>query len=203
MGNLNACEITANAKTISLRTAKGRLAYPNIWKPGTQRNDDGSSTSKYSVSLVFPRGADLGELNKAIDLAAEAKFGKNFRKEFPKLRRPILQTSDYPKMGYDADAFPQFIRTSADPEFGAPGVVDHQPMQLNAQDHGHEVYAGRWALLTLNVRAYDRAGNKGVGLYLNNVQLLEHGDKLSGGRAAAVSEFEPVAISDSADAMFR
>lgn len=197
--NLKACEITGTGKTISVRTAKGRLAYPYVFKPNTQTNPDGSAKSKYGVSLVFPKGTDLSELNKAIDMAAEAKFGKNFKKDHPKLRRPILVTAESPKMGYDPEAFPSFIRTSADPEYGQPGVVDHM---LNKVEESHEVYAGRWAALTINVRGYDTAGNKGVGLYLNNVQILEHGEKMSGGRASAASEFQPVDISDSADALF-
>lgn len=199
--NLKACEITSSGKTIAVRTAKGRLAYPHVFKPNTQTNDDGTTTTKYSTSLVFPKGTDLSELNRAIDLAAEAKFGKDWKREVPRLRRPILNTAEYPKMGFPADDFPNFIRTSADPEFGEIGVADHQPMKLTEKD-AHEVYAGRWALLTINVRAYDRKGNRGVGLYLNNVQVLEHGEKLSGGRADPMTEFQAIDISDSADAIF-
>lgn len=190
----NKCEITSREKNITVRTARGRLSYPWLFAA----NEDG----KYSVSLLFPKSADLSALNEAVDLAAKALFGPDYAKKYPKLKKPTLNTADSPSIGADADAFPVFIRTStrADPARRPPQVVDHTAALVT--DPG-EVYAGRWAMLTITVRAYDRDGNKGVTCYLNNVQILEHADKLGGGGRSASEEFSPVDISESADAMFR
>lgn len=190
------CEITSREKTITLRTAKGRLSYPWLFGP----NEDG----KYSASLLFPKKADLSALNEAVDLAAKALFGPDYAKKYPKLKKPLLDTAMSPAIGADAEAFPVFIRTStrADSSRRPPQVVDHGANPVT--DPG-EVYAGRWAMLTITVRAYDRDGNKGVTCYLNNAQILEHADKLGGGGRSASEEFAPVDISEceSADALFR
>lgn len=188
------CAITSQAKSIIVRTAKGRLSYPWLFAA----NEDG----KFATSLLFPKSADLSALDTAVDLAAEVLFGPDHAKKYPKLKKPLLRTADSPAIGADAEAFPVFIRTSTrkDPQRPAPQVVDHD---ANPVADPSEVYAGRWAMLTVSVKAYDRDGNKGVTCYLNNVQLLEHGERLSAGGRPASEEFEAVPVSDSADSLFR
>lgn len=192
--NTNACAITSREKNIVVRTARGRLSYPSLFSP----NKDG----KYSTSLLFPKGADLTALEEAVDLAAKETFGPDYAKKYPKLKKPFLKTAESPAIGADAEAFPTFIRTSTNADSNRPGpqVVDHQPAPVTDPT---EVYAGRWAMLTITVRGYDRDGNKGVTCYLNNVQVLEHGERLSGGGRPASEEFEAVPISESADELFK
>lgn len=189
------CEITSKGPPVRIRTAKGLLSYPKLFTP-----EDG----KWSVSLLFPKSADLSAFNEAVDLAAKDKFGPDYAKKYPKLKKPFLNTADSPSIGADPEAFPTFIRTSTKAEGNnktPPGVVNHKMDPVTAESG--EVYAGRWAMLTLSVKGYDTDGNKGVTCYVNNVQLLEHGTPLGGGRVQASSEFEAVPISDSADALFQ
>lgn len=188
------CEIVSKGKGIKVRTARGRLSYPQVFAP----NEDG----KYATSLLFHKSADLSALNEAIDLAAKELFGPDVAKKYPKLKRPILNTAESPAIGVDAEEFPFFIRTSTKAGDGKPKpqVVDRE---VDPITEPHEVYAGRWAMLTIVVKAYDRDGNKGVTCYLGNVQVLDHGDKLGGGSGPASEEFAAVPVSDSADALFR
>jgi len=178
----------------SIRTAKGRLSYPYLFSP----NKD----NKYSASLLFPKNADLSALEAAIESAAKETFGPDYAKKYPKLKKPILRTADSPAIGADPEAFPFFIRASTKAAADKPGpqVVDHDVAPVTDP---REVYAGRWAILSIVVKGYDRDGNKGVTCYLGNVQVLEHGDRLGGGAIPASQEFEPVDISESADALFR
>ncbi len=192
----NECKITSqgNGNGVKVLTAKGRLSYPYLFSP----NKD----EKYSASLLFPKSADLSALKEAIELAAKETFGPDYLKKYPKLKRPILNTAESPAIGVDADEFPVFIRTStkAAADKPAPQVVDHAK---NPVTDPRDVYAGRWARLSIVIKGYDRDGNKGVTCYLNNVQVLEHGERLGGGSASAADEFEAVAIDDSADALFK
>lgn len=202
MSKLNSCEITSRGKRVNVRTARGKLSYPAIFQPSVQQNEDGSERRKYGTSLLFPKGTDLSALEEAVDLVAKERFGPDVAKKYPKLRKPFLKTSDFPNIGADAEQYPVLIRTSANTEYGRPGVVDAQNRAVN-EDRADQVYAGRFARLTISVFAYDRAGNKGVSFGLSNVQLLDDDEPLSAMRRAAESEFEAVPISGDASDMFR
>jgi hypothetical protein len=187
------CEITSREGSIKVRTARGILSYPWLFAPR-----DG----KWSTSLLFPASADISALNEAVELAAKEFFGPDYLKKYPKLKRPILKTAESPRIGADPEAFPVFIRTSTRANDGRPSpeVVDHL---MTPVEDSSEVYPGRWAMLSITVKGYDTDGNKGVTCYLNNVQLLEHGDKLAGASRSAADDFVAVDISDSADALFK
>lgn len=181
--------LLSTGKRIEVMTAEGRLSYPNILKPGIQTTPDGITKEKYSTSLLFPKDTDLSVLQEAIDLAAKAKFGNDYKKKYPKFKLPLLSVSDYPAIGVDAQEFPWLIRTSADPQHGKPDVINLQKLPVTAPD---QVYAGRWAILTVTVFAYDKAGNRGVSLGLHNVLLLRDDEPLGGGRVRASSQFDAV-----------
>jgi hypothetical protein len=63
---------------------------------------------------------------------------------------------------------------------------------LNERDF----YAGCFARAEIIAYAYDQAGNKGIGLSLQNVQKLRDGDRL-GGRKDAADVFD--AVGDASD----
>ena len=193
----NKCTITStDADGVRVRTAKGRLSYPSLFSPN---KDD-----KYSASLLFPKDADLSELEAAIETAAKLFFGPDYAKKYPSLKRPILLTAKSPAIGVDPEAFPFFIRasTKAASDKPKPGVVGWDPKAGPITDPS-EAYPGRWAILSIKVKGYDKDKNKGVTCYLSNAQLLERGDRLGGGGIPASEEFEAVDISESADALFR
>jgi hypothetical protein len=191
----NVFTIRSKGEGILVRTAKGRLSYPSLFSPN---KDD-----KYSASLLFPKNTDLSVFNEAVDLAAKAFFGPDYAKKYPKLKKPTLVTAESPAIGADAEAFPVFIRTStkADPTKKKPKVVGWDPQAGEITDPS-EAYAGRWAILSITVKGYDRDGNKGVTCYLNNVQLLEHGDPLGGASSSPSDDFVAVDVSQPASAMF-
>ena len=73
-----------------------------------------------------------------------------------------------------------------------PGIVsrfageDGRPLRITDPS---EVYSGCQVRASLNVFAYDRAGNRGISLGLNNVQKLADGERLDG-RLKAEDDFE-------------
>lgn len=200
--SLDKFEITSKGKRVTVRSARARMSYPAVFFPSTQQNEDGSERKRYGTSLLFPKGTDFAALEEAVDTVAKEKFGADYAKKFPKLRKPFLKTSDYPNIGVDADQFPVLLRTSSDAQYGRPGVVDAQNRPVS-EDKADQVYAGRWCRTTLSVFAYDRAGNKGVSLGLNNLQLLADDEPLAGTRRAPDSDFEAVPISGDASEMFQ
>ena len=186
-----------------VRTPRGRLSYAHIITPFQQEGPEGMSKLRYSTSLAFPKDADLTILQGIIEDRAKQKFGPDYKKKYPRLKLPFYQTADYPKMGIDAEAFPTFIRTTANVSnaYPPPIVVDLQGNSV-AADREAEAYSGRWAVLVVNTFAYDQAANKGVSLGLQGVQLREDGDRLGGGGALAPDDFVAVPIDGSADKLF-
>ena len=69
----------------------------------------------------------------------------------------------------------------------APGVVDKD---LNVILDSEEFYSGCWGRVSVNFFPYDSAGNRGVGVGLNNVQKLKDGERLGGARATAEDDFD-------------
>lgn len=204
MSSLNVCSKT---KSGNILTAKGRLAYPALFKPHVQQDDDGKETAKYQASLVFPKAADLAVLAAAVEDCAKEKWGADYKTKF-KVRKPFLKTEDYPKIGADAAAFPVFIRANANPDKGKPQIVNAQ-MQNVDESKADQVYPGRWARLSLRVYWYDhKKGGKGISFGLQNVQLLDDDEPFAAMRVAADQEFdamEGVAAGDggaSTDALF-
>ena len=54
----------------------------------------------------------------------------------------------------------------------------------------NEVYSGRWAVCSIQPFPYNNAGNYGVSFSIQNCQLLEHDDRIGGGRADVKTEFQ-------------
>jgi len=67
-----------------------------------------------------------------------------------------------------------------------PGIIDSSGVELLGSD---DVASGDWGRVSLNAYAYDAAGNKGVSFGLNNVQLMNKGESLGGGRPSAAADF--------------
>jgi hypothetical protein len=52
-----------------------------------------------------------------------------------------------------------------------------------------EIYSGCYCNITVSLYAYDKPENKGIGVGLNNIQLIKRGERLSGAPDAE-EEFE-------------
>lgn len=200
-----ACQkVTVGGKDF-IRTCRVRLSYPTLFTPKAMA---GTDKLKYSVTGLVPANADLTALKEECYAAAAKKFGPKWKEKFPKLPMPFHKTTDenqegtphYKKIGINPEEFPFFIRTStnADDDRDPPGVVTHAGDPASKD----QVYAGRWAMLSVQPYGYEQSSKKGVSLGLLGTMLLERGDRLGGGFAAK-ELFEPVEISESADALFK
>lgn len=210
--DFNTCVAT---KSGNIRSPKGRLSYvyfesPNPNAKVTSGNNAGKL--KYTCSLLLPPTVDISLLKREAERAAVEEFGAEKFKalvESGRFNTPFL------------DAF-QKSRTEKNPagdewlkgwtmirldSLTRPGIVEANGQPIGDDYSG--VYSGRWAFVTMNPSAYPAidGGKPGVKFYLGNVQLLDHDERLGGGRPAAEDEFAPVETADggkpaSADAVF-
>lgn len=174
---------TAEQLRVRVMSPKAVLSYPHLFEATTP---PGSDTAKFSCVLVFPEGTDLTAMEKAAFSVAKTSFGANVKDLIKrgKVRWPFRADEDDVKdKGYPSGSV--FMNVNSRKK---PGVVDASVSYVDDPD---EAYAGRFVRASLTCYAYDVSGNKGVTFGLNNVQLLEHGERLDG-RVAAADEFEAV-----------
>lgn len=183
-------------------TSKGRLSYPNLFKPV----EDENGVPFYSCTLLLPhrdtlQGEPLARHNKFIsDL--EAEIDRLIASKWPKrpagLKTPILPQTDEAGVprGNGCVAGAVMIRTKTKEKI----QVVHRGQVIIEEDKS-EVYPGRWCRLMITPSVYDfqdsktKATVRGVTLYLNGVELLGHGERLAGA-PPALKMFQEYALTD-------
>lgn len=184
----------------NIRSARGRLAYTqNVFTPAAMKNDDGTPqldkngkpVLKHQVTIVFPKNTDFSLLQAEIEKTAIAKWGEDYKKKVG-VKKPFLKTEDYPKMGFDPEEFPVFIRLSCGDD--RPPQIARADKTLVTAAQASDVYSGRWAYVSLNTYATQHPkGGARVSAGWANLQLLDHDEPVGGApRVAADEEFEAV-----------
>jgi hypothetical protein len=169
-----------------------RMSFANIWEP---RSINGSD-EKYSVSCIIPKSdkATLEKIHKAVEAAKEDAKGKKWGGKIPANLKLPLRDGDIDRPDDENYANCMFINaTSKD----APQIVDRkvQPI-LDPMECG----SGDYCNVSVNFYGFSASGNRGVAAGLGNVQLVKHGERLSG-KATAASDFEEIEGEDD-DAVF-
>lgn len=165
-----------------------RASYVHVFEPGK----DMQGNEYYGLSMIFDKAKlkpeELAAIKKGISDAAAEKFGKD-QSKWPRGLKICLRDADQEDRG-NPNA-PNFDPAYANAYFmncksgRQPGVVDEKVQPIISQD---EFYSGCYARATIVFHAYDKAGAKGVGCYLNNVMKVADGERL-GGSAPASSDF--------------
>lgn len=157
-----------------------RMSFPWLFKP--QDTDGGP---RYQLNMLFPPKTDFKKFEDALYECMEEEFGKD-PKKWPKGRNDrgpdqvIRDATEKDYEGYNEGW--HFVKAaSKDPV----GIVD---ARRDSVTNEREVYGGRWCRASVTVVAYDNK-SKGVGVYLNSIQLLDH-DEQFGGRGPAKNDFE-------------
>ena len=165
-------------------TPECRFSYPNVFR-ARQVNNVGEP--KYSISLLFPKGADLSKLKQAAEAAAREKWGKDLPKN---LRSPFLKAEtlrdNASKPQLELEDGMVVIRASSKQR---PGLVDASMQDIIDES---QFYAGCYGRASLRAFCYEQQGNRGVSFGLQNVQKLRDGEPLAG-RTRPQDDFEPVA----------
>jgi hypothetical protein len=177
-------------------TPPARASFVVLDEPrGSLQNPD---DKKFSVALLFPPNADLGELKKLAEKAVHAKFKgdipKKMNNPFLDAEKVSLEADKGPYAGYDKGC--TLIRVSTKHK---PGFVDNQGKPvLDAEKWAEMFRSGNWLRCELNAFGYDTAGNKGVSFGLQNVQFVRYDEPLGSARRPAESVFGAIEGDDGA-----
>ena len=169
--------------TIKVVLGPCRLSFPHLFTP--QETDNGD---RYQANFLFPpnwtKQPDYKKFQDALYDVMEDMFGKE--DDWPRGRndrgpKEVVRDADEKDYeGYKKGWY--FIKAaSRDPV----GIVDANREEVTNE---REVYGGRWCRISVTVKAYDNK-SRGVGVYLNSVQVLDH-DEQFGGRGPAKNDFE-------------
>jgi hypothetical protein len=159
-------------------TPKARLSYPFLFSPDNGDMGGGKFSASFWVEKKPENIAWLKALKLDCAKVAREAFGTADVK---------LPLKDGDKK--DAEASKGCIILTAKSKY-RPGVVGADPkVSLTEAD----VYPGCYVRASITPYSYDAKGNKGVSLYLGNVQKLADGEALSGGGSSADQDFEPLA----------
>lgn len=169
----------------SLITPAGIATFLYVFEPREPRKGS-KGKAKYQVMMVFDKKADLSEMEQLIEELAIEKAGPKAPQliERGKINTPIRDALEYEEYG------PPFVRGSRMVSFKtssrAPGIVDESASPIMDRD---EVFPGMKARVSYGLYWYDEDGNKGIGLFLNNIQKLGEGMGPLTGRRSAEDEF--------------
>ena len=167
-----------------------RISFANIWEPKSINGSD----EKYSVSCLIPKSdtKTLDRINKAIEAAKEIAKEKRWNGKIPpNLKTPLHDGDiDRPKDENYADHY-YFNASSKE----APQIVDRKVQQIMDP---MECGSGDYCNVSVNFYGFNANGNRGVTAGLQNIQLIKHGERLSG-KATAASDFSEVEGDDEFD----
>lgn len=174
-------------------TPIGRVSYPNIDKP---RYNELSKKTEYSMVLLFKK--DDPELPKLAALVRQAivqKWGADEDKWPPNIKKPFKDGD----AKADADGYKGCYYVNLKSEI-QPGLVDQNMKPIISFKPGDpgSFYAGCYARADVNASAYEVTNNRGVSLWLNNIQKARDGQPFSG-RKAAEDVFTEIADDSGAD----
>lgn len=169
-------------------TPAARASFPHLFKPAINKQEP-TKDPRYSLSLLFPKDADLSALKASVNAILTEKFGT--KEKFPKnLRSPFRDQGEKEFAGYEEGNV--FINAWTKSK---PGLVGPDLKDLTDET---QIYAGCWVRASVKPFYYDTNGNKGVAFMLNNVQKVKDGEPLDG-RVRAAEEFEAVEAAAAAD----
>lgn len=151
-----------------------------------------SGKLEYSLEALFSPDTDLTELKNAAKEVLIEKWGEDKAKWPKKLRSPFKKQGDRTKEIDGKTILPEPYVDGAEylslKSSQKPGLVNEKVDDIIDES---EFYAGCYARATINVYAYDQAGNRGVAFGLGNIQKVKDGEPL-GSRTRAQDDFAPV-----------
>lgn len=155
-------------------TPIARVSYPHLVEPSVGLD---GQTRRYQLDLIFEEGADLAELQKAIKEIALQAFGN----VSPATLLLPLKNGDDKK-----DALYKGRKYITPKSKDIVKCYDAARRTIDAT----EIYGGCYARAQISLGTFN-LGNRGVTCYLNAVQFVRDGEKLSKGLIA-----DPMAFGD-------
>ncbi len=161
-----------------LITPRGRVSYPHLFQRAP--DDEDGNPGKFDASLYIEKKADLKRLKE--------ECLKVMKETWPKLEKLSDLGDRHPfKDGDESDdeaAKGCFIIRARSKN--RPGIVgpDRKPI-----DEESDVYGGCYGRMSVKPFTYNKKGNKGVALMLQNFQKLEDGEPFGARRTKPEDDF--------------
>lgn len=173
-------------------TPEFRVAYPHVFKPAGMKNKP-NDPKKYSVTMLFPKDADLKEIKRAMTNARIQAYGP--KENWPKgLESPVVD-GDAPKYADKEGYAGHWVIKASSNEDQKPSVVDQNVEPIVSQG---DFYPGCYARAALLAYVWDNEFGKGVGFILDHVQKTRDG-KSFGGKPQVTDVFSPVGTGSDED----
>jgi hypothetical protein len=169
------------SEKVILKGIRGSYVYVN--KPNSMTQADGSTTTKYSMQVILDK-SDVVQINKirqACEKVARAKFGDKVK--LTTLKMPMRDGDDERDEAHYENCL--FFNANSDRK---PGVNNRQNTVATADQLDELCFSGAYFHVSVTFYPFDRSGNKGIAVGLNNVMLNKAGDRLDG-TVAAGSDF--------------
>ena len=168
-----------------ITTPVGKLMFPSLFT--AQAPQQGNGDPRYQAVLVFDPEAQKTKAFEVLKEAIQATAKDFFKGQVPRnARNPLIKCgeTDYPQKydGFSDDDI--MIRPWSKYQ---PGLVD---ARLNDITIESDVWAGQLWRATVVPSGYDTQGNKGVMLFLNNMQQAKADMPRMDGRKSAGQSFE-------------
>ena len=168
-----------------------RLSYIHLLEP---REAQPGQKPKYDAQLIIPKTCTktIAQINEMIQNARDNAVQEG--KQWAKNAKSPLRDGDgeRPNGGaYGPECKGCMVMNASSTR--KPGIVDRklQPIIDPA-----EIYSGMWANVDLAFNTYDMNGNKGIKVYLNNVQKVRDDDALGGAAERPENVFAAVTDDD-------
>jgi len=174
-------------------TPEFRVSYPHVFKPQGMNNKP-NSQKKYSITMLFPKDADLGPIKEAMRQAKVQKFGED-KTKWPKGLESPVTDGDSPKNADKEGYAGHWAIKASSNEDQKPGVVDQNVEPIINQG---DFYPGCYARASLLAYIWDNEFGQGVGFILDHVQKMREGKSFAG-KPQANEVFSPVGTGDEED----
>lgn len=175
----------ANQDLQRVVTGKVRLSFVHLFTPYAK---DAKREPKYSVTILIPKHdvATKQRIDAAIGVAVQDGVSRVWNGVRPPVINFPIHDGDGVKpsdgMPFGPECKGHWVMTASSKPDRKPEIID---INQNPILNQFEIYSGVYGRVSLRFFAYLSDGKKGIGCGLGNVQKLEDGEPLSGGRSAA------------------
>lgn len=162
-------------------TPRFRAAFANVYQAKAINPGD---APVFSMVLLFDKEAQNSEEYKTMKATAQTAAKQMWPNGLPaNFHNPFQDPVKAGKTnlaGYDEGVV--FVNTKTKDR---PGIINLQGRELIDKN---EFASGDYARATITFSPYEYMGKTGLTVYLNNIQMLEQGERFSG-RASATDDF--------------
>lgn len=178
------------SKRITLKLHNFRTSYCYVY---TQPVGEDGEAQKFGTHLIFAENhPEAAQIMGAINEVGQSFFKEEWAQALASIKgkdKLCLHRGDVSKAGQEPYRGMLYLTANNNTR---PTLVDQNAVQTTAKEQ--LFYSGCYVDPIVTIYAYP-AGKKyaaGLGCELNGLQFRAHGDRLSGGRVAATSEFAPI-----------